>query len=430
MTAKNKDQLYASFPDNTSKLILPLNMRDFVDSVELKYDNFTVVKPGQPNGNKFPDPVGGKIILPAGSVWLVNGAVTVNYPIHLENNATIIGLTQSLVTDSLTLDASAGAVALINSGNSGSGDGYIGQIGNLILDAGSGSGRLFGVKNASFFTASRCVLVGNTMGAFDNVGGTNSDIYFDECSNFITGTPLQFTGNAVGRLVISGCLSGYGHLGAQYEILGTFSQILVESCYNASGFPMITAVEGSTPIGIAIGNSVAPGSSLISGVSAANSINWTFSGNSGVANTIPLGSLNIDANVTVTDLLGIDVWAIVAGTSVLSSASCRFDRPSPLTLRYIGKDTFKGIATVSLSVTPTNNPASIYEVSLFKNGVLYAADGVSFRTSATMTTGTRQSLSFNCPISAVLNDTFDVRIRNRTSATPDVVITELNFAIR
>lgn len=157
MSTLNKAQLLASFPDNNIGQILPFNMRDFVDSVELKYDNFTVVKPGQPVGNAFPAPVGGKIILPAGSAWAINGLVTINYPLHFEQGATLFALSGSSTTDVLTLDASAGAVALINSGDTGSGTGLFSSIYNLALDATAGTGRLFDLKSRILFTASGCI---------------------------------------------------------------------------------------------------------------------------------------------------------------------------------------------------------------------------------------------------------------------------------
>ena len=428
MTAKNKDQLYASFPDNTSKLILPLNMRDFVDSVELKYDNFTVVKPGQPNGNKFPDPVGGKIILPSGSVWLINGAVTVNYPIHLEENATILGLTQSVTTDSLILDASAGAVALINSGDSGTGTGKFGQVSNLILDAYSGTGRLFNVKSPGVFTVSGCVFSSQALGSMDSTDGA-SEIYFIDCINFLSGTGLQFTGGNGGRLVFRGMRSGFGNAGVQFEILGNFTAINIESCYNEALVAMFSASEGSTPVGVIQGNGAKMGSPFISGV-LPTSINWTFSGNSGIANTSPVGALAIRSNATITDITAINLWVIVAGTSVLASSSSRFDRPSGSTLRYIGKEAFNGVADISVSL---NNPAAFtthtYEISIFKNGALFSDGGVNYVGSAILGAGARQTISLSVPIAAVLNDTFSVVLRS-TTGTQDPVASDLTFAIK
>jgi len=428
MSTLNKAQLLASFPDNNIGQIVPFNMRDFVDSVELKYNNFTVVKPGQPLGNAFPDPVGGKIILPAGSVWLINGAVTVNFPIHFEDGAVVLGLTQSLTTDSLILDASAGAVALINSGDNGTGTGKVGQVSNLVLDAFSGTGRLFNVKSPGVFTVSGCVLSSQALGAIDSTDG-NSEIYFLDCINFLSGAGLQFTGVNGGRLVFRGMRSGFGNTGVQFEIIGNFTSILLGSCYNEAAAAMFSAVEGSAPVGVIFGNGAKTGSPFISGVTA-TSINWTFSGNSGIANTSPVGALAIRSNATITDITAVNLWVIVAGTSVLASSSSRFDRPSGSTLRYIGKDAFNGVCDVSVSLSnPAILTANTYEISLFKNGVLFSDGGVNYVGSAIIGASSKQTISFSAPIAAVLNDTFAVVLRS-TNGTQDPVATDLTFAIK
>lgn len=427
MTTKNKDQLYASFPDNTTKLIHPVNVRDLVDSVELKYDNFTVVKPGQPNGNKFPDPVGGKITLPENTVWLVNGAVTSNYPIHIENNAVLLGLSGSINTDSLSLDSSAGAVALINSGANGTGDGFTGKVANLSLDSGPGSGRLFNIVNPTAFFCNGCLFSSINMGSASFSDGVG-EFYMEDVVNFLSDSTLQFTGSG-SRAVFRNIRSGFSNGINQFDLTGViFDNVLIDSCYNSDN-NMFSAVEGTTTRGLVVGNIAKAGAGLISGITS-SSVNWTFSGNAGIDSTRAIGAIGIDNNLTVTDLLGVDLWAIVAGTSVLSSNSARFDRPAPSTLRYLGKTTFKGQANISLSITPTNAPTSIYQVGIFKNGALLSDSGISFLSSASMTTGVRQSISFNCPVSLETNDTLDIRVRNRTSAVPDVVVTELNFLIQ
>lgn len=427
MPTLNKAQLLASFPDNNIGQILPFNMRDFVDSVELKYDNFTVVKPGQPLGNKFPDPVGGKVTLPAGSVWLINGSVSTLFPLHLENNATILGLTDSINTDVLSLDPTAGAVALINSGDNGTGDGFIGQISNVTLDSGNGSGRLFNVKSPLIFTVRGCALVSLAMGSVDSTNGA-SEIFFVDCINLLSSDSLKFTGAAGGRLVFRGMRSGYGNIGSQFEILGNFGSIFLDSCFNDNDSAMFIASEGSTPVGVISGNGASQGT-FIGGV-LPTSINWTFSGNTGIENASVLGSVAMSGNAVATVNAGVDVWSLLAGVTTLSGSASRFTSPAASTLKYVGKEAFKGVAFAMVSIAPTADPASSYEITLFKNGVQYTDAGITYVASAILANGTKESLSIACPVSAVTGDEFSVRVRNRTSATPNIVASEVNFVIR
>lgn len=428
MSTLNKAQLLASFPDNIAGLILPVDLRNLVDSVELKYDNFTVVKPGQPVGNAFPAPVGGKIILPAGSAWAINGPVTINYPLHFEQGATLFALSGSYTTDALTLDASAGAVALINSGDTGSGTGLFSSIYNLTLDATAGTGRLFDLKSPNIFTASGCLFASLAFGSVDSTD-VKSQINFIDCINLISGTALQLTGSNGGRLNIRGIGSGIANAGVQFDLLGNFDSVTICDCYNASLTAMFSASEASALSGVILGNTVAPGSPFISGVDA-TSVNWTFSGNSGISNTVPTGSLAVRGNATTTNLTAVNTWEAIAGTSSVAGTLCRFESPSDSVLKYVGKESFIGSLFLSVSLeNPSVTTPYTYEVSIFKNGALLTDGGVDYVGSAIIPQSGKQVLTLSAPVSAITDDEFSAVVRS-TDGTEDPIATDLTFVIR
>lgn len=427
MSTLNKSQLYASFPDNNIGQIAPFNMRDFVDSVELKYNNYTVVKPGQPLGNAFPDPVGGKITLPAGSVWLINGSVTVNYPIHLEDGAAILGLSRSINSDTLQLDDSAGAVALINSGANGTGDQFLGNISSVTLNSGAGSGRIFNIVNPLIFLVDNCNFFSLNTGSVALDGGVGF-LSFSNIYNYASDSPLQITGDG-DRLVVSNFRSGVYNANEQINIIGsTFLSVLIDGCFNAAAPAMFALDEAATATGIVSNNAIAPGSSLASGV-AADSINWTFFGNSGVPNTIPLGAIAFQSNSTPTVITASGTFYPVAGASIVAGSVIRFESPSDSALKYIGTSAFKGVATVSVSL---NNPHLTlpydYKISLFKNGVILEDGGVSYVASAIVDALSKQTLSFSAPISAALDDVFEV-VLSSTIGTQSPIVEDLTFSI-
>jgi len=396
MTQLNKDQLDAAFPDNVTGLITPMNMRDFIDSVELKYDNWTVVKPGNINGNKFPDAVAGKITLPDNTIWVINGAVTVTSPIYYGTNVTIVGLSGSYNTDWLSLDNSAGAVALLNSN-------AISQaftVRSITLSSLGTSGTIISADQPSVLIFSECFFASSGSMGTISFSGSAGEVYFvDRCINFFTNGSIQFTGSG-GNLVFDGVRSGL-NAAVQYDIQGTFSNLRISNCYNAASFAMFNVTNGDSgaTTGSITNCTAAPGATFITGVTN-TSVTFTFIANSGIANTSVGGSLTMASNTANTTITTANTWYSIAGNSqdVLSPLATRFTRNGSLQLKYVGNETYRGRISATASISNATGSTQTTKIGIHKNGVLlsetYLMSGVTL-TSTTVTAHAVLPSAFN-----------------------------------
>lgn len=365
----NKDQLYASMPDNTTGQILPLTMRNFVDSVELKYDNWTVVKPGNIAGNKFPDPdINGHIVLPSNTVWVINGAVTVLYPIYYEDNVTITGMSGSYLTDTLGLDASAGALALINSSASNT----ILNMRNLGISMVGTSGRVFEIDDPTICVFSMIAFQCSALGTINFTGGEGDCYFVDRCICIVTGTALQLTGTG-GNLIFDGTRSGVFHAAEMFDLQGTFNGVFISDCYSESSFSMFRILDDSVAEkGIITGCVANSAAAFINGIDE-TSVTFTFANNVGMRNTIVGGSLVMARNATTTPLSS-SAFVDINGNSqdVLVDLACRFERSAPLVLKYLGAETINAQAVASVNISTGGVLAGNFNFAFFKNGEIVA----------------------------------------------------------
>ncbi len=197
--SENLDQLLARFPDNDTGDIEPEDVRVFVESTELKYDNWVVVKPSQPNGNKFPDPVAGEITLEENTAYIINGKVNVFGTILSSFTNTLIAISQDPSIDSIALDGSQGAVPLF-------GD-YAGATSVKVLGCGlfdeTVSGRIFGITNAQAIVVQNSQIAAVNLG--DIAAGTASPtLVFKDVIFAANDTPIDF-GGTWDTMTFDGC---------------------------------------------------------------------------------------------------------------------------------------------------------------------------------------------------------------------------------
>lgn len=441
MSSLTLDQLLASFPDNTTGQITPENLRDFVSSVELKYDNWTVVKPGQPNGNKFPDPDGGsgKIELEENTVWVVNGDVNLQNTLLMNSGVVVQSLTGDFSSDSLTLDTAAGAIPLFENvdGTSFAIKGL--GLSNSAISAG-GSGRLFAFTNTNLVNITSCALFDCNLGTWDQSSG-DCRLLIDSCLYvFVNGT-WSFTGSSWSSITFNGNLDNtQSNVVDVHDLTGVDSNAIVikENVYRSSALSNFILVDGDNNIaangaGI-VANNIQEGSAggvLISGVDK-TSIEYTFSGNSGFANSQPQGGIVQADSLAVTVNPGLGTWTTVAGdgSDVLTSNSQRFSRTGDLELTYDGKEEFDGEITVSLSARRSGGGGAEDETSfsVSVNAVPLVDNGVDVFQFIDIPNDFKP-ISFSAPLVLQEGDVVNLIVRKDSGAN-DIIVTNVQMLIK
>lgn len=429
MTVKNYPQLIASFPDNNNGQITPEDLRNFVSSVELKYNNWTVVKSGNIEGNKFPDPdpSDGKIYLPDNTTWVINDeVVVVCAAIVVGNGVSIVGLSGDFQRDKLLLDSGITGGALFQDDGSSS---------LLLSGVGIGSNSVSsvvfdftGVGNLQIFN---CGLVGLDAG---NISGFNN-LIIDGLTMLGVNTPLQLTGsNSV--MMCSRLQDQAGFFqptGDVMQILGTFDQLSFDRCVKQANVAQsLIDVDGSATVsrGIVANSTKLAGvlGDLITGASVSDD-EWTFTGNSGVSNTTVVGGVIVSGNATATVNPGASVYASINATGVLSTGSQRFTRPTRCQLQYIGDEDFNCVLTLSgCARRATGSGDQAGRVSVFVNGALFSDGGHNAMAGITINNTNRQ-FGITLQLQLQTGDTVEAAIMLISSGV-DTIVEDLQMCIR
>ena len=431
MTVLNKDQLLASFPDNNTGQIVALNSRDFVDSVELKYDNWTVVKPSQPNGNKFPDPVSGEITLPAGSTWVINGMVTISDTLVVEDAVTIIGLGQSFVNDGISLDAASGAIPLFKNANPDESF-TVKDITMSTNTLSGGTGRVFEMDTTTVNVFQGCGFIDCELGTWSDPITT----LFDSCTFAVILGGLSFTGVCDKATFVGiqtfGFPAGFNANLFDFTSISSGSALSISGCsavVDSANSMFVVNDDNTFDLMLVNGNIVEESSSgkFVLGVDAMTGINATFSGNTGIKNTIVQGGLVIAGNTVVTPNPGSGLWTPIQGdgTDVLTSNTQRFQRAAPLQLEYIGNDEFDGEVILTLTTRRASGGGNVfYSISLFLNGVIVDESGVEVSQQIDTDASTPQNATVGIPIVLQKNDVILAVVRgdgtNNDSVTQNI----------
>lgn len=429
MTVKNYPQLIASFPDNNNGQITPEDLRNFVSSVELKYNNWTVVKSGNIEGNKFPDPdpSDGKIYLPDNTTWVINDeVVVVCAAIVVGNGVSIVGLSGDFQRDKLLLDSGITGGALLQ--DNGSSALLLSGVG---IGSNSGSSVVFdltGVDNLKFFN---CGLVGADAG---NISGFNT-LIIDGLTMLGINTPLQIVGSASVMMCsrLQDQAGFFSPTGDVLQILGTFDQLSFDRCIKQSNVAQsLIDVDGSATVsrGIVANCTMLAGvlGDLITGASVSDD-EWTFTGNSGVSNSTVGGGVIVSGNATATVNPGASVYATINATGVLSTGSQRFTRPTRCQLQYNGDEDFNCVLTLSgCARRATGSGDQAGRVCVFVNGVLFS-DGGHNATAGITINNTNRQFGITLQLQLQTGDTVEAAIMLVSSGV-DTIVEDLQMCIR
>lgn len=439
MTTKSYSQLISSFPDNTGGLITPQNMRDFVDSVTLYFDNTVIVKTGQPVGNQFPPAVAGVHTLANNTLYVINGAVTCE-TLLLPANSAIISASNDPYIDSLILSVTRVGQPLFRQTSAGA----IINIQSLTLSCVSATSFLFDFTNPSITSILGCVfgLSSQATNLMGSLSASSTTVNIQNCVAVKTTGALQFSGaNQNGRFSIS---TGFGTSTPVSDIVNfgssTWVDVRIESCNYTMPTGKFVFASCSAPTstrGYVAGNSSRSTNlgGLINPVTA-SSTNFYFSANFGTSSTSEQGTthyrggLFATAGVTTTTIPSLNTWTPVAlAGDVLASASVGFSRPSAGTLQYIGSDIVEFTVLGSLSVKRTSNGTTQIEATIFVNGVQILVNGtIAVNPSSTLVNQTTQQVTVDCPIILNPNDQIRMYVRE-VSGLGDVICDSIQFTI-
>ncbi len=368
--ALNLEQLLNSFPDNNSGQITPEDLRNFVESTELKYDNWTIVKPGQPEGNKFPDPVGGVITLPENTTWVINGQIPLSASLDVGDGCVIRSLSGSFTNDALGLDVASGAIPLFVNSNSQASF----EISGLSLGTQSiagGTGRLFGLTDPSVVTFNDVAFQDLAFGNIDSA----DFLFMNNCAFVLVQDTLSITGTTVRVSISNPQIAGLGlGLVADGIDLTGLSSPLVDLSINGGSASIdspnsfvVVADDDVANRTIVSGNVIEETSTgkFFKGVDVTQGIKTTFSGNSGIPNTKAQGGIVQAGSSAVTVIPGLGQWVPIAGdgSDVLTSNSQRFVRSGSLSLEYVGIDQEDFVAQLTLSARRTGGGGNEQQTS-------------------------------------------------------------------
>jgi len=368
--------------------------------------NYVLVK----SASDFPAPVGGVITLVTGTLYEINGAVTLSSKIDL-SGCSLTG--RDLFSDKLIYTGSA---ELFTGSN-------VGDISNLTLTANAGS--VFNINaggSNNNFLIRNCNFVGsNNIGTLQGVGGI---LYISNIGYFNNTNGFTFQNDNF--VYLNNSFWDISNHNVYEKFVGVFNiiEILGGNCIVSSG----NAAKAISITGITSLTNGSIKSVLFSGtdtyISGSFSNAWEVEGYglNTEKDNVATGNLYV-STIASTIIATINTPVKVAG---LTTSANLFRATSPIDnrLTYIGTRTrsFKVSCSLTASAASNNQVFSFY---IAKNGTILPESKQTFK----LTNNTDQnSLTISCTVSLAVNDYIEVWVENNTSST-DISVKTLNLAI-
>lgn len=426
MSQKTYDQLIASFPDNNLGLITPLNMRDYVDSVELKYTNFVVVKTGQPNGNAFPAPASQVITLAANTCYVINGAVTVLGELKMGSNTVIMSLNNDPLVDILTLDATLTSKSLIRADNA---DNVSFRLLNVGLTVGAASSKIFGCTNTNNTYIFGCRFNSAQLGTW--AGATGTTLFNYTRTSAIT-SALTLSGSFSSTRFID---FSTGTTAETVDVVdfgaSTHTNLRIEDCYYSvasAKFLFKGLVTGSCTKGKFF--STSPRSTNVGNVAPTalgSATNFYFHGVEEYADSAPvvayaLGGLVFNGNTTSTVSTGAGnyIKVVSGGADVLFSQSYLFTRSATMQLTLTGLGGTYWFTVMGGLRRATGSSIQQYYISVYVNGSQISNGGQLLK-GAISTYNTADMIGISGFLTLATNDTIEMRVASISTSVDSVM---------
>ncbi|MES2680619.1 MAG: hypothetical protein V4635_12065 [Bacteroidota bacterium] len=370
-------------------------------------NNFVLVK----SAADLPAPVGGVITLVAGTLYEINGTVTLSDRINL-NGCNLQG-------------DDAGNDKIIYSGSAemftGSG---VGNISYLTLTAPSGN--VFNVNAGGLnknFLVQNCFIIGcNAVGTIQGVGGT---VFFSTVAYFYNTNGIVFQND--NNVVLTNTLWDITNYNVYEKFIGAFNVIQIlggDRLVNSGNSATAIHISGITSVisaSIKVVMFVGTGTYVVGTFS--NAWEVEASGINTEKDDVAAGNLYISsAATTVISATGVPVK--VSGTTTAASL---FRVTSPVTnrLTYTGSKTkrFQVICSLTATQVSSNKYFSFY---IAKNGVILPESRQEIKILSSSDQG---PLTLSCTVPLAPNDYIEVWVENETSST-DLTVQTMNLGIK
>lgn len=369
-------------------------------------NNFVIV---QSTAN-LPAPVGGVITLVSGTMYQINGTITLSSQINL-NGCKIAGL--DAVNDKLVY---TGTSSLFTGSTTGS-------IEFLTLTAASGS-----VFNISASGAAENLILENSyivgcssVGTIQGVGGT---CYFSNVAYFYNTNGVTFQNDSI--VLQYNLMWDVSNHNTYEKYIGKFSvvQIMgggreVSSTNSATGLN-ISGITGITNGDLKVALYVGTGTY----VTGTFSNNWEVEADNLTTQEDAVATGNVYlTSAASTSFTAANTPTKISGTTT-STDLFRVTSPSSNRLTYAGRKTrtFRVIAAVSGS---PGGSSQVYDFYIAKNGVIVSE---SLQEIKLTNTTDEQSATISCDVSMAPNDYIEVWVKNTTS-TSALTVQSLNLSV-
>ena len=370
-------------------------------------NNFVLVK----SAADFPAPVNGVITLVAGTLYEINGTVTLSDKIDL-NGCGLQG--DDAGNDKLIY---TGGTELFTGAN-------VGNITFLSLTA--PSGKIFNINGGGLnknLIVQNCFFIGcNTVGTIENVGGT---VFFSTVAYFYNTNGLTFQND--NNVILNNTLWDISNYNVYEKFIGTFNVIQIlggDRLVSSANTATATHISGITSVvaaSIKVVMFVGTGTYVTGSFS--NSWEIEASGLNTEKDDVASGNLYVSTSAS-TPFSAVNSPVKVSGTT---SATSLFRVTSTLNnrLTYSGAKSRRFHVICSLSsIASSNNKNFTYYIA--KNGVVLPESKQLMKLSSQVDRG---SLTLSCNILMTANDYIEVWVENNTDAT-SLVVESLNLAIK
>jgi len=364
--------------------------------------------------NDFPAPVAGVITLAAGTLYEVNGTITLTSMIDLNGN-NLIG--RDAGNDKLIYTPGSGSLFTGASG---------GTIKLLTLTAPTTGAKLFNIDalgaNTNLFLEN-CYLLGNKdIGLIKGFGGT---VLLETMACFSNTAGFTFQDNQ--NVLLSNMLWDISNFNTYEKFVGAFGIIQIRG-----GVRRTSLANTVTALDITGITSITNGEVRVAMFTGNGTyVNGTFSNaweveSSGVRtekDDVSTGNMYLTTPVATT-FSAINTPTKVLGTTTAVNLF-RVSSPANNRLTYTGAKTKTFVVTGALSITSATNN-NFYTIYIAKNGVVLPQ---SAQTQKVANGGDQGSMSITCTVSLAPNDYIELWISNNTTTSSATVQTS-NIAIK